>query len=207
VALGVPVFWQPGETTPGFTIRNSPGGREMRIDAIGDPWQPEDVDGLSGVEWLHVAPLARSDFPPETLAALARGRRLSLDGQGLVRPPRTGPLRLDTDFDRALLEHVSVLKLSEDEARALVGTLDEAALGELGVPEVVVTLDVRGSLVLAHGRLHEVRASPVTAPDPTGAGDAFAAAYIDARSGGHAPVTAARRATALVGGLLSGRVR
>jgi sugar/nucleoside kinase (ribokinase family) len=41
--------------------------------------------------------------------------------------------------------------------------------------------------------------------DPTGAGDAFAAAYLSARADGHAPASAARRATALVAALLMGR--
>jgi sugar/nucleoside kinase (ribokinase family) len=50
-----------------------------------------------------------------------------------------------------------------------------------------------------------VRAHPVDAADPTGAGDAFAAAYVVARSGGAAPTAAARRAAALVSDLLAGR--
>jgi len=40
--------------------------------------------------------------------------------------------------------------------------------------------------------------------DPTGAGDAFATAYIVARGAGFAPVGAARRATSLVAALLGG---
>ncbi|MDP9262502.1 MAG: PfkB family carbohydrate kinase [Actinomycetota bacterium] len=45
------------------------------------------------------------------------------------------------------------------------------------------------------------------AVDPTGAGDAFGAAYLSARASGHAPASAARRATALVAALLLGRER
>ena len=66
----------------------------MTVRALGDTWLPEDVPALpDGVRWVHVAPLARTDFPAETLAAAARGRRLSLDGQGLVRPGATGDAR------------------------------------------------------------------------------------------------------------------
>jgi sugar/nucleoside kinase (ribokinase family) len=136
----------------------------------------------------------------------ARRRRVSLDGQGLTRPRRVGPLELDADFDRGLLEHVTVLKLAEDEARALVGEPSEAALADLGVPEVVVTLGARGSLVYAQGRLQHVEARPV-GRDPTGAGDAFAVAYLASRADGQAPAASARRATALVAALLSGRAR
>src|SRR5207237_8363135 len=126
-------------------------------------------------------------------AQAARRRRLALDGQGLTRPRREGPLELDAEFDHALLEHVSILKLAEEEAQALVGEPSAAALRELGVPEVVVTLGPRGSLVYANGRLQRVEAHEIAPADPTGAGDAFAVAYLASRSDGHVPAAAARR--------------
>jgi sugar/nucleoside kinase (ribokinase family) len=180
----------------------------MTVDVLGDPWTPTEVRGLGRVSWVHVGAIARSDFPAETLAELARDRRVSLDGQALVRPPRTGPLELDRNYDPDVLRHVSVLKLAEEEARVAVGEPTEEALSSLGVPEVVVTLGSRGSLVLAEGRLERVVAVPLAgAIDPTGAGDAFAVVYLASRERGHAPVAAARRATALVSGLLARRLR
>jgi sugar/nucleoside kinase (ribokinase family) len=172
--------------------------------AVGDVWPVADVASVDPRAWVHVAPLLRCDFPAETLGALARGRRVSLDGQGLVRVREPGPLRLDAGFDHALLEHVSILKLAEEEAQVVLGAVDEATVARLGVPEVVVTYGSRGSIVFADGRAHEVAARPV-ARDPTGSGDAFAVAYLAGRAAGHAPVAAARRATALVGALLTGR--
>jgi sugar/nucleoside kinase (ribokinase family) len=208
VALGVPVLWLGGTATAAFSIRYDGDRREMTVDGIGDTWTPDDVRGLGGARWVHVGALAQSDFPAETLAALARGRQVSFDGQGLVRPARTGPLELNRDYDPEVLTHVAVLKLAEEEARVLVGEPDERALGSLGVPEVVVTLGSRGSLVLANGRLERVATQPVAGEvDPTGAGDAFAVAYLAARAGGHAPAASARRAGALVTGLLGGRLR
>ena len=125
---------------------NTPAGQALagnilsHAQASGDPWTPEEARGwvaeaLRGAGWVHVAPLARSDFPAETLAELAHGRRLSLDGQGLVRAPQTGPLQQDADYDPALLEHVSILKLSEEEARLLLGGVDERSLRLLQVPD------------------------------------------------------------------------
>jgi sugar/nucleoside kinase (ribokinase family) len=180
----------------------------MVVDALGPSWTPADLRGLERAGWVHVGALARSDFPAATLAALARDRRISFDGQGLVRPDRTGPLELDGAYDPEVLRHVSVLKLAEDEARTLVGEPTEDALRALGVPEVLVTLGSRGSLVLAEGRLVAVPARAVPGEvDPTGAGDAFSAAYLVSRACGHAPVAAARRATAVVAGLLGRRLR
>jgi sugar/nucleoside kinase (ribokinase family) len=208
VRLGVPVLWRGGDSTAAFSYRYDGDRREMVVESLGPRWTPADLRGLERAEWVHVGALARSDFPARTLAVLAHERKLSFDGQGLVRPARTGPLELDPDYDPEVLRPVSVLKLAEDEARALVGEPDVDALRSLGVREVVVTLGSRGSLVLANGRLEHVRARPVDgAIDPTGAGDAFSAAYLVGRAAGHAPVAAARRATALVAGLLGRRLR
>jgi sugar/nucleoside kinase (ribokinase family) len=208
-ALGAPVTMLGAERTHAFSLRYEQTGRRMEVEAVGDPWRPEDVRDLplQRCDTVHVAALLRSDFPPETLAELGRGRRLSLDGQALVRRPETGPLELDGEMDPRMLEHVRVLKLSEEEAVALLGDVDARSLAGLDVPEVVVTLEARGSVVYAGGRLERVEARPLGRVDPTGAGDAFAVAYLSARSDGHAAGAAARRATALVAALLGGRVR
>lgn len=204
-ALGLPVtLAAAGETTSFSFHYDADGRREMRIEAIGDPWsEGDDPEGaLRRVEWVHVAPLLRDDFPLETLERIARRRRLLLDGHGLVRARRLGPLTLDAEFDRALLRHVSILKLAEEEARVILGDGELEELRELGVPEVVVTFGAGGSLVLTRDAALRVVAQPVRG-DPTGAGDAFSVAYLSARAGGHRPISAARRASALVSALLS----
>jgi sugar/nucleoside kinase (ribokinase family) len=168
----------------------------MYVDAIGDTWTPADavaIDRRAG--WVHVAPLLRSDFPADTLAAIARGRRMLFDGQGLVRRAQLGPLQLDSDFDPAILEHVSILKLAEEEAAVLGG------VEGLDVPEIVITLGSRGAIVYAGGVETHVPANPLPR-DPTGAGDAFSIAYLAGRAAGHTPTAAARRATAVVAATL-----
>ena len=152
VRLGLPVLWRGGSSTAAFSFRYEGDRRVMVVEALGDPWGPADLYGLERADWVHVGALARSDFPAETLAELGRDRRVSFDGQGLVRPERTGPLELDAAYDPEVLRHVSILKLAEEEARTLVGEPDESALRSLGVPEVVVTLGSRG---LARARRRE----------------------------------------------------
>ena len=205
-ALGIPVSWRPAASTATFAFSYDGDDRRMTVEMLGEPWGAREAAEAAGdAGWVHAAALARSDFPVETLAALARGRRVSLDGQGLTRAPRTGPLELDGDFDRNLLRHVRVLKLAEEEA-AVLGALDEEGLRALGVPEIVVTRGARGSLVWWRGRLDVVAAHPVAGTaDPTGAGDAFAVAYLAARVLGNDPRGAARRASSVVGTLLSRR--
>jgi sugar/nucleoside kinase (ribokinase family) len=191
--LGIPMRVVPGKRTAAFSFEYHGDRRTMYVDEAGDTWTPRDARLVDRrVRWLHVVPLLRSDFPVETLAELARGRRLLFDGHGLVRRPEQGPLQLDADFDPELLRHVTVLKLAEEEAELV---------GEVDVPELVITLGSRGAVVRARGRETRVTTRPLER-DPTGAGDAFAAAYVVSRAAGHPPAAAARRATAVVGAAL-----
>ena len=198
VRLGTPVRYVTGEHTATFSFSYTGERREMSIEALGDRWLPRDLPELPSTRWAHVAPLARHEFPVETIAALARRSRVSFDGQGLVRVPEVGPLRLDDDYDPALLRHIWVLKLAEEEAE-VVG--DPHALG---VREVLVTHGSRGATVYTAGTRELVTARGVDT-DPTGAGDAFMAGYVVARNAGFSPVGAARRATAVVAAVLTRR--
>jgi sugar/nucleoside kinase (ribokinase family) len=197
VRLGTPVRYVPGETTAAFSFHYEGERRVMRVESLGDSWAPDDLPPLPTVRWAHIAPLSRGEFPTDTLAALARRCRVSLDGQGLVRVPELGPLRLDDDFDRELLRHVWVLKLAEEEAEVLGDPTT------LGVREVVVTHGSRGATLYLRGSSEHITARPFPG-DPTGAGDAFATAYVVARNAGFAPSGAVRRATAVVASLLNG---
>jgi len=196
VRFGTPVRYIAGDVTATFAIAYDGDRREMRLEAVGDSWRPRDLPDLPpAVRWVHVAPLARSDFGAETLAAIGRRRRLSLDGQGLVRSPEPGPLRLDADFDPEVLRYVWVLKLADEEA-AVIGDVTA-----LPVREILVTHGGRGSTLYLAGRREEIPAHNLPG-DPTGAGDAFMTAYIAARDTGFGPAGAARRATAVVASLL-----
>jgi sugar/nucleoside kinase (ribokinase family) len=191
IALGVPVFWVPSGSTTSFELRYAGEERELTLLDPGEPWSIEDAGVVGRAEWVHVGALTRAEFPAAVLAVLARGRRLALDGQALVRPARAGPVALDADFDEAVLRHVTVLKLAEAEAAVLGG---EERLASLGVPEVLITLGSRGALLLSAGRRDLVPVRRVESKDPTGAGDAFLAGYVWARAHGHRPLSAARHA-------------
>ena len=202
--LGLPARLTIGGETTGFSFSyDAAGVRTMRVEAVGEPWSVSDLPQLllRRVAWLQVAPLLHGDFDEDALEWLARDRRLLFDGQGLVRRREVGDLVLDGSLERSALRHVSILKLSVEEA---------AALGcdprELGVPEVLVTRGIDGATVHAPDGTHDVPARHVDA-DPTGAGDAFSAAYLASRAHGHTPVSAARRATALVAAMLTGAAR
>jgi sugar/nucleoside kinase (ribokinase family) len=212
LALGVPVAWRASSATAGFGLRYEDQTRHVEITRVGEPWAPEETAAwvgraLRGAAWVHLAALARSDFPAETVAALARGRRLSLDAQGLMRPAQEGPVALDKDFDTRVLGYLTVFKLAEEEAEVLLDHVDEQALRELGVPEVLVSLGSRGALHYARGRLQRVAVRPLQGVDPTGAGDVLSAAYVSCRALGQPPTVAARRAAEAAAAFLAGRRR
>ena len=209
--LGVPVTTLAADSTNGFGFRYEGEHRAMTVDAIGQPWSPADAAALeTDVAWVHVAPLLRSDFPADALAALAGDHRvLSYDGQGLVRVPEVGPMMVDADFDAALLEPISVLKLAEDEAVVVAG----GAFGErdarmLGTREILVTYGSEGCTLYVDGSGRHVPAAwPVLGVQTTGAGDVFMVGYVAARSDGEEPVAAAEQASELVARMLDERKR
>jgi sugar/nucleoside kinase (ribokinase family) len=206
-ALGVPVAWRPASGTITFRIENAADGRALELEEAGEAWSVADVDewvrdALAGCDWVHAGALTGNDFPADVLAALRRGRRLSFDGQGLARSSDLGPVALGSGFDREVLRHIDVLKLSQEEAEAIGVELDERGLRSLGVPEIVVTLGSKGSVVYADGLAERIPTRPLDVLDPTGAGDQLTAAYVSYRSRGHAPVAAARLATEVVNTLL-----
>ncbi len=203
-AFGLPVRWYPSTTTTAYSFHYEGNRRIMRQDSVGEPWSIERaLEGATDAAWVHVGALVRTDFPPETLAALAtEGRRLLLDAQGLVRTPALGRLRTDGQIG-GVLRHVAILKLNDEEAETLVGGTDPGRLRSLGVEEVLLTLGSRGATVVAGEMVEHVPAHEISGHvDPTGAGDTFSAGYLAARATGAAPVEAARVANDLVGTFL-----
>src|SRR5919204_165609 len=90
IGLGVPVLWRAGAATASFSFRYEGDRRQMTVDAVGDPWEPAEVRGLGRVRWVHAGAIARSDFPAETLAELARDRRGVARRPGHRPPPPGG---------------------------------------------------------------------------------------------------------------------
>ena len=204
--LGLALRWRESATTARYSFHYEGDRRIMRQEAVGDSWDAEAaLEAVGDARWVHVGALTRSDFPPETLAAIAEGgRNVLVDAQGLVRTPDVGPLRTNGSIGDAL-RHVTILKLNDEEAETLVGTSSPDDLHAIDLPEVILTLGSRGSYVITRRSIDHVPARVVVGPvDPTGAGDTFSAAYLTARASGLAPVEAADRATRDVAAFLSG---
>jgi sugar/nucleoside kinase (ribokinase family) len=204
-AFGLPVTWHESSTTTAYSFHYEGDRRVMWQDAVGDPWTPEQaVAAAADAVWVDVCALARTDFPPETLAALASGgRQLLVDLQGLVRTPTVGPLHTDADIGD-VLHHVEILKLNDEEAETLVGSAEPEELHALGVPEVLLTLGSQGAWVVTPDLVEHVPSVPVDGDvNPTGAGDTYSVAYLVSRAAGAEPVEAARAAAETVSAFLA----
>lgn len=201
-------LWTP--RTSSFALRYRDGGRRLNVNAIGEPWAESEIDAAAiGTERVHLAPLLRGDFPLEFLRALvARGHRISFDGQGLVRVPRLGPLHLDDEFDREALEQIEVLKLNQAEADALAGgPFDTPTATRLGIAEILVTFGAGGCDLYLHGERNHIPARAIPDVQTTGTGDAFMVSYLADRAAGLGPLEAATRASGMVAEFLEERRR
>jgi sugar/nucleoside kinase (ribokinase family) len=212
-AIGLPVVHAKAKRTIEFSIENEGDRRRLLIEEPGDGFTLADVRGwlapaLAECDWVHAGALTRADFSAETLSALRRGgRRVSFDGQGLVRSAGKGEVTLDGEYNPAMLRHVDLLKLSEEEAEALGLGFDDRSFRSLGVKEVVVTLGKNGVLVYADGLSELVPTRPLEGVDPTGAGDTFIAAYLSYRRSGQGAPSAARCANDAVRALIERRAK
>lgn len=107
-----------------------------------------------------------------------------------------------TDVLRDIVRnHVDVVFLNEDEARALTGQDPRQAVhtvaDELGVRTVVVKMGRAGSLVKHDGQVHTIGVRPVKAIDTTGAGDAYAGGFLYGMTCGWGPAQSGELASAV----------
>jgi ribokinase len=163
----------------------------------------EDVAaGLDGAGAVFVSgyPLLR---PATRTAAMAAAGRAGRAGVPAVVDAASWPL-LGGGAGEPVLAAAALagtLLANRDEATTLAGPRDPEAAGTRlagRVGTVVVKCDAAGVVVCAAGHPPApVPAPDVTAVDVTGAGDAFAAAYLLARTAGADPPEAARAGTQL----------
>lgn len=100
-----------------------------------------------------------------------------------------------------IVEHCDIVLAGADEARLLAGGDDRAQIADWfhrhGVTEVVVKDGTNGSWASGGGDIVEVPALAVQTVDPVGAGDAYAAGFIDAMLDGASLAERMRRGSAV----------
>jgi sugar/nucleoside kinase (ribokinase family) len=143
---------------------------------------------------------------PEKMARLilrefhARGKRVSLDVG--MEPCKRIPKKII-----GLLPRIDLLFVSSQEAVMLTGKSNPREsflrLERAGAREIVMKMGKRGCLISEGGILREVPSFAVHAVDSTGAGDAFTAAFLQARLGGWSRLDSALVANAAGAGAAS----
>jgi sugar/nucleoside kinase (ribokinase family) len=178
-----------------------PGGERSFLTDRGanDALSPEDIpeEAMARADWVHLSgytlqhPRARS----AAISVLRRGggRPVSID------PGSAAPLRaMGPKNFLAWTESAALLLPNADEAAALTGTADATAQGaQLAIryPLVVIKRGVGGAEAYCGSERWTAPAPTVGVVDTTGAGDAFAAAFVAARMAGADVATCLARAT------------
>jgi 2-dehydro-3-deoxygluconokinase len=166
----------------------------------GEDWVP---DGVPGLAFLSLITLQQMGEPARARAAAwAAGIRKAGGTVAFSANHRAAGWQASAAAAAEatrLAERAGLVFASAEDCRALFGTSDpEAALDrltELGVPEAIVTAGEDGVFIAAAGtRLHVPAVTAAERVDATGAGDAFAGAYLAWRSSGRPPEVAARAA-------------
>jgi hypothetical protein len=189
---GLDVRVLPAPRTTRFENLHDPSGRRtQRAHAVAPPLEPSALPGAwLAPDLLLLAPVA-GELAPEAFVGVVRARVAGLCVQGLVREVRAAgevaprPLRSAP----GALAGIDAAFLGDDEAAGQPELADELAAA---VPIVAWTHGARGSEVLASGRVLRAGVHPAREVDPTGAGDAYAAAFLFALARGGTPRDAAR---------------
>ncbi len=192
------------------------GGQRSMVSGQGADFllTPGDLPAeLENARHLHLTGWSLFTDPPRraALAAARRardaGRTLSLDPASFQLIEETGPaafVRMTAGLEPA------VIFPNYDEGRVLTGAREPEVmarrLSELYPGAVVaLKLDAKGALVGSGERFAYLPPTPDQASDATGAGDAFAGAFLARWTRGYAPDEAARFAVVVSGWVVARR--
>jgi 2-dehydro-3-deoxygluconokinase len=163
-----------------------------------------DTAVLDGAAFLHLTGITAALSPEcaefltwAATTARAAGVRVSSDVNYRSKLWEPAAARAATE---ALLPHVDVLLVGDEEALALWGWDEETCLErfpDAGPTDVVVKLGARGCAAVVDGKRLTAPGFPARQLDPIGAGDAFAAGYLAATLWDQEPAERLRTANAM----------
>lgn len=163
--------------------------RTQRVLHKSDPFTVAQLQTVTA-SIFHLGPLLADDIPVDLIRHLASRGKVSLDVQGFLREVRNEQVYpVDWSEKREALPYISILKANETEMEQLTGTSDIKSgiqqLVDWGVPEVIITLGSKGSVIYQDGVVHVIPAFvPRKVVDATGCGDTYMAGYLFRRHKG-----------------------
>lgn len=202
VLPGVSVARVPSRVTTVFRNLYSAGKRKQSIQAIASKIHAHNVPrAWRNAPIVHLAPIAQELdprvarlFPHSLVGATVQGWLRTWNEEGRVRRAKW------TGADH-VLPFLNVLVVSEDDVGADLSTVRAFARQ---VSVVALTLGERGADVYFRGQVHRSPAFSARVVDPTGAGDAFAAAFFVKLKQNGDPREAARYANCVASFVVEG---
>ena len=194
----------PAQRTTTFTNVTLRSGRAQRAEAPATPLDPAALPpGWRDAELLHLAPVL-GEVDLRAWRAAVRAPFVGLQIQGYVRrlAPDGAVESARWEPEAADLTGVSAAVLGDDD---VLGDPDLPRRLADAVPAVAFTHGASGCELLLRGRRVLVGTFRTFETDPTGAGDAFAAAFFLALARGDDPVDAARLGAAAASIVVEGR--
>jgi sugar/nucleoside kinase (ribokinase family) len=190
-----------GTATTSDLIYAGDGTKRIEYPTRAGPIAAADVPPhFRGCPMIYVCTMD-NDVPPEDIpgvAALGRTAAVDLGGYGGVHMSRDRRRQCPSLSELALgvAASFTIVKASDEDLVSIFGRDDPeraaAALGERGVPVVVVTAGARGALVFTAGGRTRVPAARAAVRDTTGGGDTFMAGFLSEYLRSADPVRAAR---------------
>ncbi|UCG44611.1 MAG: hypothetical protein JSV58_04180 [Candidatus Bathyarchaeota archaeon] len=178
------LIWVKGASTTKFSLKHRGDECQSKLLSQAPYIFVKDIPGSLQSRIIHVAPIAGEVSQAIVADLRAKTDLLSLDPQGFVRKVnRSGDIRLRKWNGTRILELVDLYKSSLDELRMVSEQADlRLAMKEIqdyGVGIVIVTMGIKGSMMLHEGVFCKVPACrPTVIRDLTGAGDAYAGAFL-----------------------------
>ena len=164
-----------------FSINYREAQRTLHVTRRCDPLSSSNLEGFPETLAVHIGSVL--DEIPEKLAIALTKRDcvVSLEAQGYTRQVSSkGVVHSKRWNNIRLLKNIEVLKVSENELRAITG--DDIAprrLSKLGPEIVLITKGPMGTVVWSRTEgVYKVPAYPTNIRDPTGAGDAFVGGFL-----------------------------
>lgn len=166
-----------------------------RSASAGSRLRPDDLDPdlFRGVGVLHISGITPA-LSSSAAAAVHAAVDLAKEAGAVISfdvnfRSRLWPAQAASAALKPLARRSDILFAGDDEAPLLTEVGDDAlaALAALGPTEVLLKRGARGASALIDGQRIEAPVHRVTAIDPVGAGDAFAAGYLAARCRGADP--------------------
>jgi sugar/nucleoside kinase (ribokinase family) len=174
------------------------GARSQWVESAAPRIAPDDLpEEWRAADALFLCPVL-GEVPLAPWLDAVGARRVGLGVQGFLRAPEPGP-RLGSRRrvvpapfapDAAALARVDAAFLSEEDLALATPDLLDRLRASIGF--VALTRGANGARVYCDGGVAEIGVYPTTAVDPTGAGDAFAAACLLALAAGEDPLASAR---------------